>query len=171
MYMGDKEPNPAARRATDRETGQLFAAWRQIGDGYLRTHRQVVAAVERNGVSAQWFEVLVRLNEAPDRRLPMSRLAAEVSMTSGGLTKLVDRLERAGLTERQNDPNDRRIVHTALTDRGRAAIRLAVATYAAVLRETVLPVLEPAKVADMGAMLGRLSGMTPPAPTEVADGD
>src|SRR3977135_162239 len=83
-----------AERLTDRELG----AWR----GFLRAHASLWRDLEgsladRHGLALTSSEVLVLLDEAPAGTLRMSALAAAVLMTSGGFTRLADRLERAGL--------------------------------------------------------------------------
>ena len=50
----------------------------------------------------------------------MSTLSADVSLTTGGVTRLVDRMVEAGLVARQNCPNDRRSIHVVLTPQGRS---------------------------------------------------
>ena len=62
--------------------------------------------------------MLAHLSEAPDRRLRMSDLAAMSVVTPSGLTRVVDRLVREGLVERQRCPGDARVVYAALTDSG-----------------------------------------------------
>jgi DNA-binding MarR family transcriptional regulator len=64
------------------------------------------------------YEVLVRLSEAPDRRMRMSELADQVIQSRSRLTQRVDRLVERGLVERQRCPEDRRGMLAALTDDG-----------------------------------------------------
>jgi DNA-binding MarR family transcriptional regulator len=73
---------------------------------------------EANGLSPQWFEVLLRLARSPEQRLRMSDLAAQVTLTASGLTRVVDRLEEAGYVRRESCPTDRRGSFAALTDEG-----------------------------------------------------
>lgn len=78
---------------------------------------------EQSGLSPQWFEVLLRLGRSPDRRLRMSDLADQVTLTASGLTRVVDRLEADGLVGRELCPTDRRGSFAVLTDQGMAALR------------------------------------------------
>src|SRR5258706_10124808 len=55
-----------------------------------------------------WYEVLATVAEAPDQRMRMGDLAEALVITRGGLTKLVDRLVKAGLLERTFFETDRR---------------------------------------------------------------
>ena len=52
----------------------------------------------------------------------MGSLAEDVSLTTGGVTRLVDRMEAAGYVERVPCSTDRRVSYAGLTDRGRAKL-------------------------------------------------
>src|SRR5262245_8298895 len=53
-------------------------------------------------------EVLLRLARTPGGALRMTDLAAQTQLTTSGITRVVDRLERGGLVERRACPTDRR---------------------------------------------------------------
>jgi MarR family transcriptional regulator, 2-MHQ and catechol-resistance regulon repressor len=100
----------------------------------VRTHRQLTdnlgRELEQNvGIPLVFFDVLIHVGAAPDRRLTMSRLSADVALTTGGVTRLVDRMVEAGLVARQNCPNDRRSIHVVLTPEGQAVLDKAVAAH------------------------------------------
>jgi DNA-binding MarR family transcriptional regulator len=76
-----------------------------------------------------WYDVLVQLSEAPERRLRMTDLADRVLLSRSGLTRLVDRLTATGLVKRQTDPSDARGTFTVLTDRGYDRLRDAAPTH------------------------------------------
>ena len=65
-----------------------------------------------------WYEVLATVAEAPDRRMRMGDLAEALVITRGGLTKLVDRLIKAGLMERTFCESDRRVSYATLLPAG-----------------------------------------------------
>src|SRR4051795_5591929 len=65
-----------------------------------------------------WFEVLATLDQAPEQRLKMGDLAEALVITRGGLTKLVDRLIKAGLLERTFCETDRRVSYATLLPAG-----------------------------------------------------
>ena len=66
-----------------------------------------------------WYEVLSTVAEAPDQRMRMGDLAEILVITRGGLTKLVDRLVKAGLIERTFCESDRRVSYATLLPAGR----------------------------------------------------
>jgi DNA-binding MarR family transcriptional regulator len=66
---------------------------------------------------AQWKPLVFLLLGPPDTA---AMLARSCHLDAGGLTRLIDRLQAKGLCQRQRSENDRRVVHVALTDAGRA---------------------------------------------------
>jgi DNA-binding MarR family transcriptional regulator len=64
------------------------------------------------------FEVLLRIARTPGQAMRMSDLAAQTLLTTSGITRVVDRLERAELVERQACPTDRRGAFAVLTAAG-----------------------------------------------------
>ncbi|HEX3735404.1 MAG TPA: MarR family transcriptional regulator [Solirubrobacterales bacterium] len=65
-----------------------------------------------------WYEVLATVAEAPEQRMRMGDLAEALVITRGGLTKLVDRLVKAGLLERTFCEADRRVSYATLLPAG-----------------------------------------------------
>lgn len=70
------------------------------------------------GLSVIDFETLIRLARSPRQRLRMSDLAAQTSLSTSGVTRVVDRLEREGLVIREACVTDRRISYAVLTEAG-----------------------------------------------------
>jgi MarR family 2-MHQ and catechol resistance regulon transcriptional repressor len=100
----------------------------------IRANRRLTDRLGRDleesvGIPLVFFDVLIHVGAAPEGRLTMSRLSADVALTTGGVTRLVDRMVDAGLVERQNCPSDRRSVHVVLTSEGRALLEKAVAAH------------------------------------------
>ncbi|RKN76459.1 MarR family transcriptional regulator [Streptomyces klenkii] len=89
------------------------------------------------GVPDTWFEVLLRLGRTPGHALRMSDLAAAVAFSSGGFTRLADRMEEAGLIRREPDPADRRAALAVLTETGEKALDRALQQHLAHLRTHV----------------------------------
>ncbi|MFC0866294.1 MarR family winged helix-turn-helix transcriptional regulator [Sphaerimonospora cavernae] len=74
------------------------------------------------GISEVDFETLIRLARSPEQRLRMSDLAAQTSLSTSGITRVVDRLEREGLVARHPCASDRRASYAALTEAGAARL-------------------------------------------------
>jgi DNA-binding MarR family transcriptional regulator len=99
----------------------------------LRVHAAVLPKLERALAAQQmplaWYDVLLELNAAPDRRLRMSELGARVVLSRERVSRVVDELERAGLVRRERNPDDRRSLFAVLTPEGRARLRAAAPVY------------------------------------------
>ena len=89
---------------------------------------------QATGLPLAWFEVLLRLGRSPDQRLRMSELARQMPLSTSGLTRLIDRVEAAGLVRREACPSDRRGQLAVLTDEGEAALGRALPVHVEGLR-------------------------------------
>ena len=103
-----------------------MAAWR----GFLTAHARVVARLERElaeeaDLPLTWYEVLLLLREAPAGRLRMHELADSRLLSRSAATRLVDRIEAAGLVARVASEDDRRGTFVELTPLGLATLRRA----------------------------------------------
>ncbi|MGH7549421.1 MAG: MarR family winged helix-turn-helix transcriptional regulator [Gemmatimonadota bacterium] len=142
----------------DREIDRpRLAAWR----AFLVAHARIVEAIERDLAEAgslplSWYEVLIALGEAPDRRLRMHELADAVLLSPSGLSRLVDRLEARGLLERQPCSEDRRCQFAVLTETGLDALRRAWPTYTAGIAGHFGERLSDAEVETLRETLNRL---------------
>jgi DNA-binding MarR family transcriptional regulator len=81
-----------------------------------------------------WYDVLLELNGAPDRRLTMGQLGSVAAVSRTRVSRVVDELTRAGLVVREANPDDGRSAFAALTPAGREALRKAAPTYVAAVR-------------------------------------
>jgi DNA-binding MarR family transcriptional regulator len=89
-----------------------------------RTHAAIAQRLQEALAAADfpplpWYEVLATVAEAPEQRMKMGDLAEALVITRGGLTKLVDRLIKAGLMERTFCETDRRVSYATLLPAGR----------------------------------------------------
>lgn len=85
---------------------------------YSEVMRVVSAQEKAHGLAVAEFDVLLRLGRSPGRQLRITDLYTQTGLTSGGMTRLIDRLLERGLVERDTDPRDRRVVLARLTDAG-----------------------------------------------------
>jgi DNA-binding MarR family transcriptional regulator len=108
------------------------------------------------GLPLSFFDVLLRLTHAPEHRLTMTELAAQTRLTSGGATRLVDRVAEAGYVERQGCPTDRRSVYVAITPAGEVALAGAAAIHLESLDQHLLAPLSAGDRAALRRALSRL---------------
>ncbi len=102
---------------------------------FLTAHAALIDRIEDDLAEAEvlplsWYDVLLALYEAPEHRLRMHELASAILVTRGGLTRLVGRIEKAGLLGRKADPADGRGLYAALTEEGLEALRTTWPVYA-----------------------------------------
>lgn len=91
----------------------------------LTAHAVLTGMVEKQLSEANlpalgWYDVLWALERAPGQRLRMHELAHYIVVSRSNMTRLVDRLEAAGLIRRDSDPGDRRGAFAVLTEQGGA---------------------------------------------------
>ena len=111
------------KREPDKER---LETWRD----FLKTHSTVIRVLERQMLLEQslqltWYDVLVQLSEASEGQLRLQALAESTLLSRSGLTRLVDRMEAAGLVRREPCPDDRRGAYAVITEEGNATLRRA----------------------------------------------
>ena len=99
--------------------GPRIAAWRAVCTSHVAlTERVQKALVGADLPPLSWFEVLDAVKQSPGGPPRMSELAEWLTLSRGGITKLVDRLQAAGLLERVSCSEDRRSLQAELTPAG-----------------------------------------------------
>jgi DNA-binding MarR family transcriptional regulator len=158
---------PEPTDAVDRITAQ----WRRERPDLDSTPMEVIGRISRlsalvqrelervfaqHGLAGGDFDVLATLRRsgAADRLTP-GELSRSTMVTTGGMTKRLDRLESLGLIRRESDPRDRRGKRIALTDDGRALIDRAVEAHLQ-NEERLLADLSDAKREELAALLREL---------------
>lgn len=134
----------------------LILWWGLVHEGYAEVSSHIRDDVDTLGLPVAWFEVLLRLSRSPEHRLPMTQLAGEVAFSSGGFTKLADRLVSAGFVKRTPCPTDGRVTWVKLTPKGTRKINDAVTRHATLLRERVLGELGEKDFELLGSIMRRL---------------
>lgn len=125
-------------------------AWR----AYLDANRLLVEAIDQElqrdaGIPHAYYEILVRLSEAPGRRLRMSELADAATASRSRMSHAVARLEAMGWVRREECPTDRRGQVAALTDEGFAALEAAAPGHVTCVRESLFDLLTPDQVTGL----------------------
>lgn len=111
-------------------------SWGALLIAHAKATARVGQRVEaEGGLPLDWYDVLLVLEYAPDNHLRMGELAEHVTLSRSGLTRLIDRIEAAGLVERHLCPSDRRAFETVLTPKGREAREKSWPIYARAIAE------------------------------------
>ncbi len=100
----------------------------------LRAHlsREIEQVFTEHGLTSASFDVLAALRRSgPPFQLSPGDLMATTMVTSGTMTNRIDQLEKAGLVERLDNPDDRRGVIIALTEEGLKRVEAAVTDHVA----------------------------------------
>jgi DNA-binding MarR family transcriptional regulator len=139
------------------EDATLVKDWAAVVRGVEAVQHGFALRLEALEMTLPYFAVLTLLLDAEDQRLPMSRIARDLAMTSGGFTKLADRMARDGLIDRRGSSGDRRVVFAALTESGEKMARSAMDVYHRYLREQVLPLVPEADLHTLADITGRLN--------------
>jgi DNA-binding MarR family transcriptional regulator len=144
--------------ATSRElTPAELGAWR----GFLRVHAALAKQLDaelaaEHDLPLSSYEVLITLQAAPGRRCRMAELADRVLLSRSGTTRLVDRLEREGLLERDSCTDDGRGTYAVLTDAGDELLSRARPTHLAGVRERFVRHFAPDELATLATWWERV---------------
>jgi MarR family 2-MHQ and catechol resistance regulon transcriptional repressor len=95
-----------------------FTAAGLFAEAYTGLTNRFAAQFDQHRLSAVEFEVLMRLARSPKNRLRMTDLAGQTSLSTSGVTRVVDRMDRDGLVRREACPSDRRSSCAVITEAG-----------------------------------------------------
>ncbi|GAA3963319.1 MarR family transcriptional regulator [Actinomadura viridis] len=130
----------------------------EVWDGIVTLHGRVEhelarAVQRRHGIGLSEYRALCRLAVAEDGELRMQELADLIGLNQSSVSRLVARLEAAGLTRRAHCPKDRRGVYTVITEEGRAVQEKASPTYHETLHEALGAAAEDRDLGPLVAVL------------------
>lgn len=156
--MSKRTPSARIDQPGDGLDPTEMAAWR----GFLAAYRRVVDRLSAELRDAEdlplaWFDVLVQLSEADGHALRMLELADAVLLSKSGLSRLVDRMEAAGLVRRESCEGDARGVRAVLTEAGARRLQGAVPTHVRGVREHFVDVLDPDEAEVLATALERVA--------------
>jgi DNA-binding MarR family transcriptional regulator len=140
----------------------LLAAWSAL----LRLHAALVPVIDAEltaatGIPLGWYDVMLELNYAPDRRMRMTELGRAAVLSRSRVSRVVDELERQGYLVRVPNPEDRRSSYAELTAQGRAAFKKAAPIYLTAIRKSVGDVVPDGEAPALRRLLeGALSRFT-----------
>jgi DNA-binding MarR family transcriptional regulator len=132
-------------------------AWRK----FLSAHVITIEQIERDLAQAKlpplsWYDVLFALSEAPERKLRLHELAQAVLLSRSNLTRLVDRLEVAGLICREQCLIDRRGAFAVIREEGIAMRDRMWSVYGRGIEQYFAGHLDPTEVKFLVKILNRL---------------
>lgn len=113
--------------------------------------------LRNQGMSMTDYFTLMHLSEVPDRRLRMSDLAAAAELSLSGMTRIVQRLESAGLVRRERSAADGRSWHAVLTDSGLERLHQAWPSHLASVRRRMFDHLSALDLPSVTAALERMA--------------
>ena len=134
---------------------------------FLQAHARTLELLgrelkEEEGLPLTWYDVLVQLSEAEGAQLRMQDLAEAVLLSKSGLTRLIDRMEAAGLVRREACPSDRRGTFAALTEEGARTLRATYPTHLRGVREHFTDLLDDDEAAVLERLLRRIADASRP---------
>jgi len=141
---------------------QLSNVETEVWIGLLETHKRLTRALNaeleaQHGLGLSAVEALGRLSAAQDQVLRLTDLAERAGLSLSRVSRIVDVLEARGLVERRRCPQDRRARNAGLTAAGAELLAAAQATHFAGVQEKFFAQVEPAELAAMAAVFGRLA--------------
>jgi DNA-binding MarR family transcriptional regulator len=137
-------------------TSKQLAAWRvfiesawaviDILDDELQTERNITLG---------WYDALVHL-EGAENGLGMTELANRILASKSGLTRVIDKMEAAGLVRRERPPEDRRVVKVFITPAGLDTLHAARAVHHRGIQEHFVQHLNQRELAELATMLEKV---------------
>jgi DNA-binding MarR family transcriptional regulator len=150
--------------ATTPKTSAAIDAFVRLVRANAAVTRQLSAQLSADhGLSISAYEALLHLARAPESRLRRVDLANGLLLTAGGVTRLLDGLERDGFIAREECSSDRRVSYAVLTEAGRDKLREASKSHIRQIHELLGDPYDDDELAQLAALLDRLPGVDPTA--------
>jgi DNA-binding MarR family transcriptional regulator len=155
---------PMPPSVTSPATSPAIEAFVRLVRAQVAVTRQLSAELSADhGLNLNAYEALLNLARAPDSRLKRVDLANRLLVTAGGVTRLLDGLERDGLVAREECATDRRVSYAVLTPAGRIKLREATKSHTRQIRELMGGVYDDDELVQLAALLDLLPGVDPTA--------
>ena len=160
----------ATPSTTTPETSAAIDAFVRLVRAHAAVTRQLSAQLSADhGLNLSAYEALLHLARAPDSRLRRVDLANGLLLTAGGVTRLLDGLEREGFVAREECPGDRRVSYAVLTEAGRDKLRTASKSHVRQIRDLLGGPFREEELEQLVALLDRLPGVDPTGESCEAD--
>lgn len=148
-----------------------FTAFGLFAEAFTGLSNRFNAQFYEHRLSAVEFEVLMRLARSPGRRLRMTDLAGQTSLSTSGVTRVVDRMDRDGLIRREACPSDRRSSFAVVTDAGLRRLDEVLPGHLELLQQWFIGQLSPTELDGMLASLRKIRDAVNPCATAGTGGD
>ena len=137
----------------------------------VEAHAEATNAIQRDTADIvdfplPWFSVLIRLARSPGAMLRMTALARDMTISTSGLTRLVDRMEAAGLVRRESCPGDRRGTNAVLTDTGRRQLSAIVEPHVDSIDHHLAAPLRPGELEQLTELLAKVRDWIRSSPSD-----
>src|SRR3954470_5373702 len=142
-----------------------FTAFGLFAEAFTGLTNRFAAQLEENRLSAVEFEVLLRLARSPGRRLRMTDLAGQTSLSTSGVTRVVDRMDRDGLVRREACASDRRSSYAVITEDGVARLEEVLPGHLALVQQWFIGQLTPDELDGMLESLRKIRDAVNPCAT------
>jgi MarR family transcriptional regulator, 2-MHQ and catechol-resistance regulon repressor len=146
-----------------------FTAVGLFAEAYTGLTNRLAAQFEQHRLSAVEFEVLLRLARSPHNRLRMTDLAGQTALSTSGVTRVVDRMDRDGLVRREACASDRRSSYAVITDAGLRRLEDVVPGHLELVQQWFIEQLPPAQLEQMLESLRRIRDAVNPCATAGSD--
>jgi DNA-binding MarR family transcriptional regulator len=152
----------SARSTTRRTTSPALEAFVSLIRANAAVTRRLSAQLSADhGLSLNAYEALLLLAQAPDSRMRRIDLANRLLLTAGGVTRLLEGLERTGCVAREESPTDRRVSYAVLTQAGGAKLREATVSHTKQIRELLGAYYDGDELRQLAGLLQRLADAVP----------
>jgi DNA-binding MarR family transcriptional regulator len=169
MGRGDPvgEPPPAGHAGSAEVAGELEVALAQLNRqtplwrSFLAAHRQIIEQLademlREHQLPLEWFDVLVHLADLPGMRARQKELRDRMLLSESGVSRLLVRMENAGMITRSTADDDRRGMEIAVTEAGQAALLAAIESHLELVASLFSDRLTATDSAALGRVLSKL---------------
>ena len=146
-----------------------FTAMGLFAEAYTGLNTRFAAQFDQHRLSAVEFEVLMRLARSPGHRLRMTDLAGQTSLSTSGVTRVVDRMDRGGLVRREACATDRRSSYAVITEAGRDRLDQVLPGHLELIQQWFVGQLTPAQLDDLLTALRIIRDAVNPCATAGSD--
>jgi DNA-binding MarR family transcriptional regulator len=133
------------------------ASWGEFLSTYAMIDRIIESDLQEHArITHVEFEVLLRLSKQENHRLRIQDIAAQSILTRSGVSRVVERLEKAGLVIREEADEDKRGAYAVLTNAGMERFQVAIQFHLACVRRTFLDVFTDEELTQMADFWKRI---------------